>query len=376
MPLTIGETTATISASLTNDSVNVTSEGFYYGYKTASNTALTLSELINGGTGITRFTVTNSNVRNKFIKDITSLPSGKLVSYAGFAVNSVGTGNGNIRTFTTKTPPPVNRIDGTEYVIVPTIQDQTSGNATDELSHRQVGYGSFFKTSGDCYLTITAPANSGLRADAVDLSTVDDNMAGFSSTPSGLTFTKANGADANTKIACVFVSNFAANTSYEITVGGSGSPYSLSGTVLPKTIRINNGSPSGTFYTSTLNLNLTGVHVANAHINSYKYNKGVTFAPTATFILGPVAGDEIVDCIIPLNNATTEITSTSASAFASSFNPANISVTVTGKTEGVDFDYYVEDTSTAIFGTVPGIIFRGKPQRLGATPTVNITYTT
>jgi hypothetical protein len=118
------------------------------------------------------------------------------------------------------------------------------------------------------------------------------------------------------------------------------------------------------------------VHVANAHINSYKYNKGITFAPTATFILGPVLSGEKAQCIIPLNNVTTEITSTSASAFASSFNPANISVTVTGKTEGVDFDYYVEDTSTAIFGAVPGIIFEGTPSLLGSTPTVNITYTT
>ena len=57
-------TTATLAGSLTNDSVNVTAQGFYYGFKTASDTALTISELVNGGTGITRFTVTNSNVRN------------------------------------------------------------------------------------------------------------------------------------------------------------------------------------------------------------------------------------------------------------------------------------------------------------------------
>ena len=60
----------------------------------------------------------------------------------------------------------------------------------------------------------------------------------------------------------------------------------------------------------------------------------------------------------------------------SSFNASNLSVTVTGKTEGTDFDYYIEDTSTSIFGAVPGIIFEGTPSLLGSTPTVNITYTT
>jgi hypothetical protein len=60
----------------------------------------------------------------------------------------------------------------------------------------------------------------------------------------------------------------------------------------------------------------------------------------------------------------------------SSFDPENLSVTVTGKTEGTDFDYYIEDTSSAIFGNVPGIIFEGTPSLLGTTPTVNITYTT
>ena len=369
MPLTIGETTATISASLTNDSVNVTSEGFYYGYKTASNTALTLSELINGGAGITRFTVTNSNVRNKFVKDITALPSSKLISYAGFAVNSVGTGNGAVQTFTTKTPPPVNRISGIEYVIVPAIADVTTGNATDEVVDRNLGYGSFFKASSDCYLNISAPSNDGLRANATVTTSLHSNLSGFSSSPSGLTFAAANGSGGNIKTASIYVDNFASNTSYQIFIP------SITG-IQSKTIRINNGTPSGTYFTSTLTLNLTGVHVANADINSYEYNHNTSIAPNATYILGPVLSGEKERCIIPLNNTTSVITSISASSFASSFNAENLSVTVTGKTEGVDFDYYVEDTSTSIFGTVPGIIFEGTPSLLGSTPTVNITYTT
>ena len=364
-------TTATLAGSLTNDSVNVTAQGFYYGFKPASNTALTISELVSGGTGITRFTVTNSNVRNNFTKDITGLTANKLTSYAAFATNSVGTTNGNVKTFTTDAVPPVNRISGNEYVIVPAIGDVTAGNATDEVVHRNVGYGSFFKSSGDCYLIIALPSNDGLRANAnTGVNAFHTSLSGFSSSPSGLTFAAANGYNSSMKAAAIYVSNFSANTSYQITVPA------ITG-VQAQTIRINKGTPSGTYFTSTLNLNLTGVHVANADIpTSYEYNHNTSIAPNATYVLGPVLSGEKAKCVIPLNNTTAVITSSGAGSFASSFNASNLSVTVTGKTEGVDFDYYVEDTSTAALGTVPGIIFEGTPSLLGSTPTVNITYTT
>ena len=367
-------TTATLAGSLTNDSVNVTAQGFYYGFKTASDTALTISELVNGGTGITRFTVTNSNVRNNFTKDITGLTANKLTSYAAFATNSVGTTNANVKTFTTDATPPVNRISGSEYVIVPAIGDVTAGNLTDEVVHRNLGYGSFFKASGDCYLIIAVPSNDGLRANAnTGVVTFNSDVSGFSSNPSGLTFAGANGNVGTAKAAAVYVSNFAANTSYQIIVPA------ITG-VQAQTIRINKGTPSGTYFTSTLNLSLgMGLFLAKADIDSYEYNTnaGATpVAPTATYILGPALSGEKVKCVIPLNNTNSLITSTGASSFASSFNASNLSVTVVGKTEGVDFDYYVEDTSTAIFGTVPGIIFEGTPSLLGSTPTVNINYTT
>ena len=363
-------TTATLAGSLTNDSVNVTAQGFYYGFKPASDTALTISELVSGGTGITRFTVTNSNVRNNFINAITGLTTNKLVSYAAFAINSVGTTNGNVRSFTTDAAAPVNRISGSEYTVVPAIGDVTTGNVTDEVVHRNLGYGSFFKASGDCYLNIAAPSNDGLRANATVTTSLQTSLSGFSSSPSGLTFGAAIGSGYNTKTASIYIDNFASNTSYQITVPA------ITG-IQSKTIRINNGTPSGTYFTSTLTLNLTGVHVANADIpTSYEYNHNTSIAPNATYILGPVLSGEKVQCIIPLNNSTSVITSTGASSFASSFNASNLSVTVTGKTEGTDFDYYIEDTSNSIFGAVPGIIFEGTPSLLGSTPTVNITYTT
>jgi hypothetical protein len=364
----ISETTAQLNGGLTNNSVNVTAIGFYYGYNT-SGTALTLSELQNGGTGVTRFTSTVSPVKSDFNTIAGSLVNNKLISFVAFATNSVGTNTSTIKTFTTKVTPPVNRISGNEYVIVPAISDVTAGNATDEVVNRNIGYGSFFKASGDCYLNIAAPSNDGLRANATVATSLHTNLSGFSSSPSGLTFAKADGGEYNSKTAAIYVSNFSANTSYQIIVPA------ITG-VQAQTIRINKGTPSGTYFTSTLNLNLTGLHVANAAIQVYEYNHNTSTAPNATYVLGPVLSGEKAKCVIPLNNTTAVITSSGAGSFASSFNASNLSVTVTGKTEGVDFDYYVEDTSTAALGTVPGIIFEGTPSLLGSTPTVNITYTT
>jgi hypothetical protein len=365
----ISETTAKLNGGLTNNSVNVTAIGFYYGYNT-SGTALTLSELQNGGTGVTRFTSTVSPVKSDFNTIAGSLVNNKLISFVAFATNSVGTSTSTIKTFTTKVTPPVNRISGNEYVIVPAIGDVTAGNTTDEVVDRNIGYGSFFKASGDCYLNIAAPSNDGLRANATIVTSLHTNLPGFSSSPSGLTFAMAHGGNSNSQTAAIYVSNFSANTSYQIIVPA------IAG-IQAQTIRINKGTPSGTYFTSTLNLNLTGLHVANADIPAaYEYNHNTSVAPNATYVLGPVLSGEKAKCVIPLNNTTAVITSGGAGSFAGSFNASNLSVTVTGKTEGVDFDYYVEDTSTAALGTVPGIIFEGTPSLLGSTPTVNITYTT
>ena len=101
--LDVTSNSAIITGRLTNNSVGVTSQGFYYGYKT-DGTALSISELKNGGTGITRFTLTNSNaatIDSDFAGRASSLVADKLISYAAFATNSVGTTDGTVKTFTT-----------------------------------------------------------------------------------------------------------------------------------------------------------------------------------------------------------------------------------------------------------------------------------
>ena len=100
--------------------------------------------------------------------------------------------------------------------------------------------------------------------------------------------------------------------------------------------------------------------VAKASIGgAYRYNDSTSSVPVASYVLGPVLSGETAQCIIPLNNVNTLFTTQTAQAFVSTFDPTKLTVTVSGKTEGVDYNYYVEDTSTAIFGHVPGIIFLG-----------------
>ena len=368
-----GETTATLLGSLTNNSVGVTAQGFYYGYNTAG-TALTISELKTGGSGITINSTSSSSIKNNFTADITSLPSSKLISYAAFATNSVGTTDGSVLTFTTDTPPPINRISGTEYVVVPVIEDALAtidGNNrnTDEINNRNIGYGSYFKTSGDCVIAITAPSSDGVENNNTNVSQLSaDSGTGITFSPTGPTLRAIGASFGNNGFQTI--EGMSANTSYQVTIPAIGS-------IASKTIRINNGTPSGTYYTSTLSLNLSGVFVAKASLGgAYRYNDSTSSIPVASYILGPVLSGETAQCIIPLNNVNTLFTNDAEQAFVSSFDPENLSVTVTGKTEGTDFDYYIEDTSSAIFGNVPGIIFEGTPSLLGTAPTVNITYTT
>ena len=371
----INETTAQLNGGLTNNSVNVTAIGFYYGYNTGG-TALTLSELQNGGTGITRFTFTTSTIKSDFNTIATSLANNKLISFVAFATNAVGTSTSTIKTFTTKTTPPVNRISGTEYVVVPVIEDTLNttdslGRNAEEINNRNVGYGSFFKTSGDCILSIIGPSSDGIENNATDVSAFSGiqlgTNPGVTSNPTGLNFKSIGGQFGNNGY--IWLDNFASNTSYQITIPSIGG-------ISSKTIRINNGTPSGTYYTSTLNLNLSGVFVAKASLGgAYRYNDSTSSIPVASYVLGPVLSGETAQCIIPLNNVNTLFTTQTAQPFVSTFDPAKLTVTVSGKTESVDYNYYIEDTSSAIFGCTPGIIFEGKPSLLGSTPTVNITYT-
>jgi len=317
----------------------------------------------------------SSAITSPFSATITGQTQGTQIAAVAYATNSVGTTLSDIKYFTLEATS-INRISGTEYVVVPVIEDTLNttdafGRNTEEINNRNIGYGSFFKTSGDCILGITGPSSDGIENNATDVSAFSliqlGTNPGVTSNPTGLNFKSIGGQFGNDGY--IWLDNFASNTSYQITIPSIGN-------ISSKTIRINNGTPSGTYYTSTLNLNLSGVFVAKASLGaSYRYNDSTSSIPVASYVLGPVLSGETAQCIIPLNNVNTLFTTQTAQPFVSTFDPAKLTVTVSGKTEGVDYNYYIEDTSSAIFGCTPGIIFEGTPSLLGTTPTVNITYT-
>jgi len=307
----------------------------------------------------------SSTITSPFSTTVTGQTQGTQIASVAYATNSVGTTLSDVKYFTL-TASSINRVSGTEYFLFPNIINGVAALGVDDVDARNVGYGQFYKSTGTSlnyktFFLTTGPSNSGLYANRTT------GTPSFSVTPTGPTFQDAgffNGMQA------VRMDGVTIDTSYQVTVSG------ISG-FTNKTFRVNVGSPTGTFHTSTLNLNLTGVYVASADISSYEYNvsTGSGGNGLASFVLGPVQSGEKMACCIPLNNTATTFTVDTPQAFVSAFDPAKLAVTVSGKTEGVDFNYYIEDTSTAMFGNVPGIIFEGTPSLLGTTPTVNITYT-
>ena len=164
--ININTTSARLRGSLDSNDVNVTSVGFYWGYNSTSNTTLTISELINGGTNIVRNTV-NSTLNDEFNSDITSIPNDKLVSFAAFATNSTGTGEGSIKTFTTSAAPLVNRPPNNHLFIVPGISSadgppQQTPSAESGVDARQVGYGDWEKADGNFYFNTLATSDTGI----------------------------------------------------------------------------------------------------------------------------------------------------------------------------------------------------------------------
>ena len=280
----------------------------------------------------------------------------------------MGTTLSDIKYFTLEATS-INRVSGTEYFLFPNIVNGVVALGVDDVDARNVGYGTFYKSTGTSldyktFFMATGPSSDGLYANRTT------GTPTFSVTPSGPSFSNAGFFSG---MQAVRMSGTTIDTSYQVTISG------ISG-FTNKTFRVNVGSPSGTFYTSTLNLNLTNIFVASADINAYEYNvsTGNGGNGLASFVLGPVQSGEKMACCIPLNNTAATFTTTAdpgVQAWVSAFDPTKLTVTVSGKTEGVDYNYYVENTSTAVFGAVPGIIFEGTPSSLGATPTVNITYT-
>ena len=373
-------TTATLNGELDNDDVNVTSQGFFFGYKSASNEALTVSELTNGGSGIVRSTVTSTGVNNDFNKDITGIPNEKLVSFVATATNSVGQGVAtNVLTFTTSAAPTssVIRPIANKLYMVPSISDATTNDQA------QIGYGPLIKSNNKAYFNIFNTTSDGLHSSQTihGGSTANNSLITISNTgPATLTFTDISFA--NTKHAS-FEADLAGKASglYTITVSRSGFTSNSTQILVSST----STSTFTSKFTPTFAKTGTGTvpYLAEGHNGLFEYNvpsDGQRIAATTDpFIIGPLASGNKGSIIIPFANTGNAPTSGIGFTSFTSFDASKLDVSIPGKTVGVDYDFFVFDTAPAVYGTNPGILIECDPNALNAgtasvTHTVNITY--
>jgi hypothetical protein len=332
-------TSATLRGLSGFNDVGLTSVGFYWGYNVAG-TQLSISELQNGGTDITRNTISITSAFDiDFSSNISGLPAGKLISFVAFGTNSVGTGTGTIKTFTTTAAAPYNSLPDNKIFIFPTV-------------------GNIFPSSG-VTLSNTGPAT--------------------------LSFT-----DLNTQWAKTYSASTNPTTDGVYTITASKSGFTSGTTQIVK------GSPSGTRYKSTFSLNFakTGTGTVpfvavfdHSDDTAVHWNDG-TIAPLATFSIGPFEQGQDGVIMIPLSTDNTVVHTgggTTGEFNGSVFDPASVDVSITGKTEGTDYNYYIATEAMSVWGggglttRCPAIIVEADPYVLNGgtanvTHTLNITY--
>jgi hypothetical protein len=312
--------------------------------------ALSKASIYGSGTQVSL----SSNITSPFKTDVTGLDSNSEYAALAYVTNASGTTYSDVLNFKTK---------DVSYSVFPsgefiwTTNVGVAGSTPDSVDARNIGYGPFNKNN-KTYIFAAYPNSPSLGSTGV---TVTHPQA-YNEFDSIISLAQNFATVASAPSYMKQVDTPTATGRYLFTATKSG--YTTS------TYQYAVGSIA---YKTTLTVNTTNIHVASANIESYQYN----FSPnTLVHQLGPTINDAYAYVIIPLNNTATAFTTDTDQAFKSSFNPENLTVTITGHTEGDTWKHYIETASSAIFGRVPGIIIKAKPSVLGTTATLNITYTT
>ena len=322
---------------------------------TVSN-ALTAAQVQSSGTNAAVTPITSP-----FSKAITGLSAGTTYAVVAYATNSVGITLSSIKYFTT-TASTVNRPISNKLYIVPAI-------SSSNVMNRNVGYGTFEKSDGNFYFTPFSSASTGVFNDMA----AGENNITFSNTgPQTLTFNDGGGVGGSKHDSQNVSGSGLPAGMYNITASRSGH--------ISNTIQIRVGSPSNAVRTSIFTPNITSTGsgttpiVADSTSGGYQYNNGVSAAPTAVFQIGPHEAGVKGIVLIPLSTDN----STAFPSF-SGFDASKLTVSISGKTDGVDYNSFIWDTGPPIFGTVPCIMIECDPDTLNGgtasvTHTLNITY--
>lgn len=336
---------------------------------TTVNDALTSTQIVSTGTQISL----SSNITSPFNTDITGLSASTDYAAVSYVTNASGTTYSEALTFSTEAvvAPSYNALPDDRIFIFPTADDDEYG------ANLYPGYREFKKDGGDFYFAAVASKASGLYNDYADLTTgvswsIPGEMAFFSNTEN-THFAKTNS---------VFI-NWGSSGVYNVTASKSG--------LTSGSAQIIVGTPAGTVYKSTFTLNFaktgTGTvpFVAAFDHSSTGLHWNASPAPLAEFSIGPFSQGQDGVIMIPLSTDNTIVHSagTTSEFNNGTFNPENLNVSITGKTEGVDYEYYIATEAMGVWGggigPVPAVIIEADPYVLNggvanATHTLNITY--
>ena len=352
---------------------------------TVSN-ALTAAQVQSSGTNAAVTPITSP-----FSKAITGLSAGTTYAVVAYATNSVGTTLSSIKYFTTVASS-ISRPIANKLYITPVIAFSNDGMGnvgiapntfTTANDTRQVGYGPLIKSDNNLYFTVFNTTSDGAHGSQTihGGSSVSSSSITVSNTgPATLTFLDISFV--NTKHAAfkVDLSGKAAGL-YTINVSKSG--------FTSNSTQIKVGSPSNATFTSkfTPSFAKTGTgtvpYLAEGHNGSFEYNVPSDAqriaATTDPFIIGPLESGNKGSIIIPFANTGNAPSSGVGFTSFTSFDASKLDVSISGKTNGVDYNFFVFDTAPAVYGTNPGILIECDPHALNAgtstvTHTVNITY--
>ena len=337
---------------------------------TVSN-SLTAAQIQSSGTNAAVTPITSP-----FSKDITGLTAGTSYVAVAYATNSVDTTLSSIKYFTTIVSS-ISRPIANKLYMVPSISDATSNDKA------QIGYGPLIKSNNKAYFNIFNATSDGLHSSQTIQggSTVNNSLITISNTgPATLTFTDISFA--NTKHAS-FEADLAGKASglYTITVSRSGFTSNSTQILVSST----STSTFTSKFTPTFAKTGTGTvpYLAEGHNGLFEYNvpsDGQRIAATTDpFIIGPLASGNKGSIIIPFANTGNAPTSGIGFTSFTSFDASKLDISISGKTAGVDYDFFIFDTAPAIYGTNPGILIECDPNTLNSgtstvTHTVNITY--
>ena len=362
---------------------------------TVSN-SLTAAQIQSSGTNAAVTPITSP-----FSKVITGLTANTTYAAVAYATNSVDTTLSTIKYFTTlvSSVPPANRPYANRLYVHPVIGPDTGASGTSNDS-KQVGYGPIIKSDNKIYFTVFGfTQSSGLYTDQA---VIMDQDSTFCPTPPAACNTNhqtqlnaplVSGPAVFNTTAAMSQLGFAATTGdirfgsfrsgslatqtagmYTMTI--SGRTGGLVENFTDATIQIKVGNPSGvTTFTSIIQpaFAKTGTgttpFLPQSSSGSFAYNEGGSRTSFSNIEIGPMESGNKGIAIIPFSNTT--------GAFDTfpSFDATKVAVSISGKTAGTDYDFYVFDTCPAVFGTTPGIMIEADPSVLNGSGNSSVTHT-